>query len=747
LVRVKTRGGRPGELQQRLGSTTSTIRRARRQVKSERTERALRTRDRTRPVKKSESQERPGRWRIRLVGGLIVGFAGVVLVRAAQLQLIEGARYGEAAERQATMSSRVNAKRGVIQDRHGAELAITVDVDSVYAEPRRIEDPAGAAKRLAPILSLDERKLLGKLSNERAFTYLVRRVDAGTAEKVRALKLRGVGIMQEPKRFYSNIDLASHVLGFTSWEGEGKAGIERIFDGELRGKSYEVPTLRDALGNQVMARGFVPHSVLEGADVQLTIDRAIQHAAEEALEEAVSVNQAKAGVAIVMDPYNGDVLAMASYPTFNPNNLGKSKPEDRLNRAVSAVYEPGSTLKMVTIAAALELGLLTPNTSIDCEGGKWTVGGRTIGDADHQFDRLTITEIMKVSSNICAAKIGLMLGRDRLHQALVEFGFAEPTGIELPGELRGLIRPASEWREIELANIAFGQGVAVTPLQIAQSAAVIANGGDLVRPRLVKAIAEKTGEVTSPDRPKKQRVLSRKTASLVARMMIEVTKDGGTAVAAQVPGFAVAGKTGTAQKIDPMTRAYSHELHTSSFVGFVPADRPEVVILVIVDEPSNGSYYGGTVAAPAFKTIALAALTAREVFPESKEAKARFLESHREADVSPPPAALVEEVGDSKPLEFEDKVQEPVGIDTALSPSAQELLGLEEIRPPPRPASGKGGMPDFAGLELHEVLHRSAEIRCDPVVVGTGRVVSQSPRAGSKIEPGSKCELRLQPDR
>jgi cell division protein FtsI (penicillin-binding protein 3) len=720
VARSKSRRGAPEGLQERLGASTSNIRRARRKVKNDRTERAAKSRTRTRVVERIQPAELPGRWRIRIIGGLMLGSLAVVTARAAQLQLVEGARYVEAAERQSTISSRIHAKRGVIQDRHGAELAITVDVDTVYAEPRRVEDPAGAAKLLAPILSMSERSLRQKLSSDRAFTYLSRRVDAATALKVRNLKLRGVGIQPEPKRFYSNVALASHVLGFTGWDGVGKAGIERMFDGDLRGKSYEVPTLRDAFGNQVFAEGFVPQSVLEGADVRLTIDRAIQHAAEEALAEAVTTNKAKAGVAIVMDPYNGDVLAMSSYPTFNPNNLGKSSPEDRLNRAVSAVFEPGSTLKMVTIAAALEEGVLTPMDTIDCEGGKWKVGGRTIGDADHQYDTLSVTEVMKVSSNICAAKIGLSLGGEKLHRWLTEFGFGEATGIELPGELRGLVRPWSDWREIELANIAFGQGIAATPLQLVQATSAIANGGDLVRPRLVKSIETKSGDNKVDARPQKRRVLSRKTASQIARMMIEVTQDGGTAEAARLPGFLVAGKTGTAQKIDPLTHAYSHELHLASFVGFVPADRPEVVILVMVDEPSAGSYFGGIVAAPAFRTIALAALTAREVFPENAK-----------------PSDFVEKV--AKPKEAER-------VESALSSEAQEMLGFELAAAPVAKNSEPGRMPDFAGLELHEVLNRSAEIRCDPVVVGTGRVVAQSPRIGSKLEPGAKCELRLAPD-
>lgn len=744
---ARAKRGKPEELQKRLGNTSSNIRRARRRVKHERTERKARAgkssvKKSKRRESKGKSEALPGRLRVRVIGALLLLMMVIVLGRAAKLQLMDGGRYRDAAERQSAVSARIQAKRGVIQDRHGAELAITVDVDSVYAEPRRIDDPRGVASKLAPILRIDAKKLKKRLSGDRAFAYLKRRVDSTTAEKVNALGIAGVGTQPEPKRFYSNISLAAHVLGFTGWDGAGKAGVERTFDDELRGKSYEVPGLRDALGNRVFSDGFVPQSVLEGADVRLTIDRTIQHAAEVALEKAVTSHSAKGGVAIVLDPYDGDVLALASNPTYNPNNLSRSKTNSRLNRAVSAVYEPGSTLKMVTIAAALEEGTVEPDDRIDCEGGSWRVGGRTIGDANHEFDELTVTEIMKVSSNICAAKIGLELGRERLHRWLLAFGFGEKTGIELPGELNGLIRPWKQWREIALANIAFGQGIAVTPLQLAQATSVIASGGFLVRPRLVKAIAEKSGERIVPERPKRRRVLSRSTASRVARMMIEVTKEGGTAKAARVPGFAVAGKTGTAQKIDPVTRAYSHELYVASFVGFVPADRPEVVIAVMIDEPS-GSIYGGTVAAPAFAEIAMAALSAREVFPKDRGSKERFLTSYRKAQEVPHRAEPASEEEGPKSAEFEQDSGDPpdLVLDSALSAKAQALLGLELARAPSTP----NRMPDFAGLELHEVLNRSAEIRCDPVVTGTGRVVSQSPRPGARIREGAPCELRLSP--
>lgn len=738
--------------------------------------------DRAAPAKAARV---PGPRRIAVVGLVLLALFIVVILRAAELQLVDGEKYGAVALRQASLSANISAKRGVIEDRHGGELAITVDVDSIYAEPRKVEDHDATARQLAPLLGQPLQTVHERIARDRSFVFLKRRVDPQLAERVRALRIKGIGTVPEPKRFYTQRELAAHIVGFSSADGQGKAGIEKQYDGELRGKSYELPGLRDALGNRVLSEGFVPQAVLEGADVQLTIDRQIQHAAEEALEDTILKNRAAGGVAIVLEPRSGDVLAMASYPKFNPNNLKGTDASHHLNRAIAAVFEPGSTTKMVTIAGALEDNLIKPDDRIDCEQGRFRIGRRTIGDAHQGYGELSIGEIMKVSSNVCTAKIGIHLGSRRLHHWLSEFGFGEATGIELPGELRGLVRPFEEWREIALANIAFGQGISVTPLQIAQAAATIANGGVRVRPRIVREIVEKSGRRSVPDRPPPERVLSERTAGEVTRMMEEVTRKGGTAESAAVPGFSVAGKTGTAQKIDPVTKAYSRELYVASFVGFIPADRPEMVILVLVDEP-KGSIYGGTVAAPAFREIALHALSAREIFPEDTAAREAFLASFRpagersdrssgsvetfpgssygepgrgEAAVAGPPAERTGTSG-SMTLESLEKIGDSgeAPIDGALSSEAQALLGVpplpsaERARPPfgrpGRPVASPAEpfrMPNFAGLKLHEVLNRSAEVHCDPVLVGTGRVIAQTPAAGEILVPGSRCELKLSP--
>lgn len=750
----RKRADHPETLSRRLGSP-SEIRRARRAVKSERTRpkkprrttAKIQTASRSPRGRRSEENEVPGPWRIRLVLTVFFAASVILVARAAQLQVVDGEAYEAVAERQATSTSRIKAKRGVIRDRHDSDLAITVDVDSVFAEPRRVVDARAAAAKIAPILGQPARELEKKLSTRRRFTYLQRRVDGAAAQKIRDLGIVGVSTHPEPKRFYANVGLASHVLGFTNLDGEGKAGVELVLDEHLRGQSYDLPGMRDALGKTVFSEGFRPHSELAGADVTLTIDRQIQYAAESALARAAEKFKAKAAVAIVLEPKSGDVLGLASWPTYNPNNLNGTTTRERINRAVSAIYEPGSTLKMVTIAAALEEGLVGEDSVIDCEGGSWRVGGRTIRDSNHKYGQLTITEILKLSSNICSAKIGFLLGRERLHDWLFSFGMGEKTGVELPGELRGLIRPADEWRDIALANIAFGQGIAVTPLQIVQAAATIANDGVLVPPRIVKSVALKSGEKVDYGPGEPRRVINESTAKIVRRMMVEVTKDGGTAEKAAVPGFEVAGKTGTAQKIDPVTKAYSHELYIASFVGLVPADRPEVAILVLVDEP-KGSIYGGTVAAPAFAEIAAAALAAREVFPEGEQDRAAFL-----ASFTAPPAATVPTAADlrasnEKWLESEgidDVPTDEGGLDVALSERAQALLGVEAAPRAPAKAPEGARTPNFVGLGLLEVLNRSADVRCDPVVNGTGRVVRQKPARGAPLPSGSACEVWLAP--
>ncbi len=706
-----------------------------------------------RPLRSEADELSAARQKVFIVLGLFFVVGGILVGRSVQLQLVDGDFYRDAALRQLRMSAMIRARRGNILDREGVPLAVTVDAESIGVKPRVIAaaDVEDMAQQLSKVLRQPKRALKKKIQSKRAFVYLARRASPKIAQKVRKLGLKGIEIRKEPKRYYSNKQLGAHVLGFTNIDGLGRAGIERVFESQLRGKSAKVPGLRDNRGNRIFSEGFVPEAILEGSDVKLTLNRQIQHEAERALFDAAKTHKAKAGVALVMDPKTGDILAMASYPTYNPNQI-QTRSELK-NHAVSSIYEPGSTMKMITIAAALEdVDGFHADQTLDCEGGSWKVGNKRIRDANHKYGELTVTEILQKSSNICTAKIGAMLGKDRLHQWFRKFGLAERTGIELPAEARGLLRSPEKWSDIALANIAFGQGLNVTPIQILQAAATIANDGVRERPRLVLQTKDKLGRVFPSDRPAGVRVLSKKNARLVAQMMVEVTKKGGTAPKAAIPGFNVAGKTGTAQKIDPITRAYSHELYVSSFVGFVPAEDPKVAILVLLDEPRRKySQYGGTSAAPAFRRIALAALATLDVFPEDAQAKEDFLGSYRPHPLPAKAPAVELGAGEASGVELPPAAPEPANSEGALlsslSAGARQLLmgGAESVPAARQDRRTKGRMPNFAGLKVHEVLNRSAEVRCDPVVRGTGRVVKQSPRAGAAISLGSTCTLTLEP--
>lgn len=661
--------------------------------------------------------------RQRAIEWALLAAALVLAGRAAQLQLVDGDRYGVASAKQTSVQHHVRGKRGSILDRRHQALAVTVDVDSVFAEPRRLEDPVGAARALAPLLEIPETKLLPKLRSDRAFVYLARRVDPALGAQVRRLRIAGIGTHPEAKRYYANTDLAAHVMGFVNIDGEGRSGVERTFDPILRGGSLSISAIRDGLGNRALTDGYVPPAELAGRDLVLTLDRVVQDAADDALAEAVREHRAKAGAAIVMEVPSGDLLALSSYPAFNPNNLAATGPAQQLNRAISAVYEPGSTMKVVTLAAALEAGLYGPDDELDCENGKWRFGGRTIHDGNHEFGTLSLTDVLRVSSNICSAKVGIRLGRERMHDWIQRFGLARPTGVELPGELDGLLRPPSKWSDIGLANIAFGQGLAVTPLQLVQAMGAIANDGEMVAPRVVRGVVEE-GKLRPIQRPEPRRVVSARTARTMRKMM-ETVVESGTAKRAAVPGVRVAGKTGTSQKVDRQTRRYSRDRYVASFVGMAPAEAPQLVTMVLLDEPRKG-HHGGIVTAAAFRRIMETALGARgrPVIPEAW------------ADAEPLPPAPV------RPAPTPERSDEPI-LSEALSPQARELLGLEV--PTRRPRGEPDSMPDLAGLELREVLRLCGEARCAPVVLGSGRVVAQSPPVGARVPPGSRWRLTLAP--
>jgi cell division protein FtsI (penicillin-binding protein 3) len=554
----------------------------------------------------------------------LVGLAG----RAIHLTVVDdrGAQRGEAQTRRWLT---LPPERGTIVDRNGAEFAISVRAPSIFADSSQIEDIPRAANLLAPILARDASDLEARLRKRSSFQFLSRWISASQAERVSALDLRGIGVLYEPRRVYPHKELAAQILGFANIDAVGVRGIEQQEDAWLRGSVRRLRAERDAHRDLLISADTTPWSTA-GGDVALTIDAALQADAEASLREAAARTGAIGGFVISMDPYSGDILALAELPGFDPNRFRHVDYASTRSRAFLDASEPGSTLKAFLIAAALESGTITPDTRFDCENGAFRIRGRTIRDRK-PYGSLTAIDILRVSSNIGAAKIANALGRRAHHAMLKRFGFGEPTQSRFPGESAGVLRPWREWRPIDHATIAFGQGVSVTPIQLVAATAVFANRGEWVRPRLVSA-RRAAGRSWQPvHRETVRRVLQPKTAASVMAMLEEAVGPGGTGQAATLRGVRVAGKTGTAQKLDPATHRYSHDRFRAWFIGIVPADNPKLVILAGLDEPRPPTHTGGSAAAPLFAEVAAAQLSRLGIVTQPERVASRDL--HRQGDL------------------------------------------------------------------------------------------------------------------
>ncbi len=479
-------------------------------------------------------KNRHQRWfraRIALLGCCVACVAVLVLVRAFHLQISSGDRLREMAEGQHLSKLRVSPRRGAIYDRHGAELAVSADVDSVYANPRRLkamdQDPRTVAKRISKILDLDADRLAERLGADRFFVWIERRVTPNEATQIRGLDIPGIELTSEARRYYPNRHLAAHLLGFADIDGRGIEGIELAYEDRLRGSDRRVEAIRDRRGHVVFADDMEDDRSMQGQSVVLTIDKAIQHVAERELALGVRTFEARGGSVVVMDPSNGEILALANYPPFNPNEPSKHPTAHRRNRAVVDRFEPGSTVKPFTMAAALAAGAVKPNQSINCENGVTRIAGRVLHDA-HPYEWLTPTQILAYSSNIGIAKIALDLGKRNLYRGLRRFGFGEPTGLAVPGETAGILRHHRRWYEIDAATVSFGQGMSVTNVQLATAMSAIANGGRLMRPMLVRRLADGHGTTIEENKPQVRRqVVPRRVAKLVGQMLTAVTEPGG----------------------------------------------------------------------------------------------------------------------------------------------------------------------------------------------------------------------------
>ncbi len=560
-----------------------------------------------------EQTTRRFRHRLMVVGVVMGGMAAVIGWRLVDLQVINAAQLAKRAERQQERLIAMEGERGVIYDRQGRVLAMNSEMPSLFAVPSAIGAPDTLGAKLASVLERPKAELVKRLSTDRAFVWLDRQISPARARAALAMGGGGVGMIAESRRFYPKRSLMAHLIGFTGLDNEGLEGIELRYDPLLRGERGWRLIERDATGRVVLSKG--SGAPKRGHDLRLTVDEVIQYGVEEALDAVIQETQASRAIAIMMDPATGAILAMAVRPEFNPNRLAGLDAGQWRNRAITDLYEPGSTMKPLMLAGALEEKAISLDELIDCEQGHMVVANKPLRDHE-PFGLMTPREIIQHSSNIGAAKIGMRLGAERLHDWLTAFGFGRPTGIDLKGEANGLLRPVSQWSGRSVASHAIGQEIGVTPLQLVTAYAALANGGWLVRPHLVETVVSPDGigrpEASSPVR----RVISEQTARQVRDILTAVTEPEGTGAKAALADFRVAGKTGTAQKVNPDTRRYDPQAVVSSFIGFVPAEAPKFVLLVVVDEP-QGLGWGGTVAAPVFRQIADATLHYMGVVPLS----------------------------------------------------------------------------------------------------------------------------------
>ncbi len=633
------------------------------------------------------------------------------------------------AERQQQRVLKISPHRGAIYDRHGNELAISIEVDSLYAVPLEVGDPAATAAILAEILDVETSFLETRLKSDRSFSWLARKVTAREAARIRAADIDGLYFQKEPKRFYPNRQLASHVLGFVNIDDHGGSGVEYRFDEVIGGTPGKLVVMTDARGRSFHRLEQAPTG---GASLTTTIDQTIQYIVEKEIAQVIEDTQAAGMSVIVMNPGTGEVLAMANYPDFNPNEYGQSPPRTWSNRAISHVYEPGSTFKIATAAAAFEENLTELEELIDCQMGSITLYGHRI--RDHKpFGVLSVREILQYSSDVGIIKLGLRLGDDRLAGYIDRFGFGQRTGIDLPGEERGLTKPAADWSAVSVGAISMGQEIGTTPLQIVNLVSMVGNGGVLYRPVVVKRVDDPRSGTTEETRWHGRRVMSPDTAARLQDALRAVVTDG-TARLAQIPGYTVAGKTGTAQKIDPATGTYSHTRHVASFAGYAPSDNPRISAIVVIDEP-QGPDGGGAVAAPVFRRILEQILRYESVPMDSPEGGPGYTEENEEPARTP-----------SNPVSPGDGVVnqwEVVDASLEEDPGTPTVPGRED--PPGDYAPVGIPVPNFHGKSLRQVADESLRLGLRLRSSGSGRAVNQIPAPGTPVPSGTGVQVQFSP--
>jgi len=670
--------------------------------------------------RESKKERRSLQNRIRWVAGLVVFCLLAVVVRAWFVQVVNHDYYLARQQQQRSSNLLLTCERGEILAADGGQLAITVKGESLFANPKRIKNGKRLARVLAPILGQKAATLERRLQGKRSFVWLKRSLNPA---QVKALtpwcrKEKGLAFFKENRRVYPNRELAGQVLGFTNIDCCGQEGLENFYEKYLKGHQVYLAREYDAKRQVVDSYEYPELEYYKGKTVYLTIDRHIQSWAEAALAAAVTDSRGRSGVALVMNAADGAILAMAQYPGFNPNSKRKNNPSLWRNRAAVDLLEPGSTFKVFTLVAALESGQFKIDDKIDCEAGKYRVGRRTIHDT-HEHGILRLDEVLKYSSNIGCSKIVERIGPERFYTTLKKFGFGARSGIDFPHEPSGRLRFWRKWRPVDLCNIAFGQGVSLTSVQLTAAYAAIANGGYRVTPHLVAKIVNSSDWTVYEHRDKglPHRVCSAEVARQVDRALGMVVEDDGTAPKAQIPGFRVAGKTGTAQKFDFSKKSYSHSKYWASFVGYVdpPAGQSRKVVYVMVDEPKR-SIYGGMVAAPAFRKINRRLISYLNYAPDAKLVKLAM-------PLSEEPAAVAK---------------------ASVNVAAAERSVCGETVTAKLPAAQLAAVvPDFTGRTIREALSRIAGYRNRVKIYGQGRIVAQQPPPGSRLEPGLNFVFEL----
>jgi cell division protein FtsI (penicillin-binding protein 3) len=722
----------------------------------------------SRQARAPRDERTPKGQRARLIL-LVVGVgAGLLAIfaRCAHLQVIRAPELMDQARSQQERTITLDPLRGPILDRNGKELAVSVDVDSVFAEPGAVDDAAGSARRLAPIVGLPASELRERLASDRHFVWVKRKITPELRRRIEALKIAGVGFVRESRRYYPKRALAAHVVGACGMDNQGLAGLEFMYDGAIRGTAGQMVALRDGRGGRVLDRE--KKEPAPGFGLRLTVDEVIQYDVERALDESMRETQAEGATVVVLRPQTGEVLALASRPVFDPNVYSDASESGRRNRATTDYYEPGSTFKVVTAAAALDTGRVHPKEVIWCENGSIVVAKHRFKEDRLPFGNLTFSEVLAKSSNVGAIKVAQRMRPEEFIGYIRDFGFGRKTGIDLPGESPGILRDVSDWSGLSQASIAMGQEIGVTTLQLAAMMGAIANDGVWKRPRIVQELLPSpggrapglpadslpsradAGDAGLPDAvpvpgaqavPDERRVIEARTARTLRFILTQVTTDG-TGKAAAVPGYSVSGKTGTAQKIDASGH-YSRGRHVSWFAGFVPAGTPALAIVVMVDEPKGAKFHGGDVAAPVFSRIAQSALMYLKVPPDHEEPLVfdRSLLASAEPDDAdrPEPARSRQAVSRARRDPAASAVAALKRTGGAVRASLEGSLPVTLRQLEPRAAAA---MPDVVGLSLRQATEAlaSAGLSCRHDRNGPS-AVRQDPEPGSPVTPATPCTV------